>query len=194
MFLHICFPWTKYRFFKMGDFFFEGTRSTSNISLKTDIWQREVLKRREESNKNYLKFKKKYWKRKAVSVVKRSFKQNLKHCNFQMEQTFFLTRRKICDQNFQCMYVHYNNVLIEQVNGKYALKKGTELNRIKWHRQVCTFPFSNARKTFLTRRLAKRIGRHDIGHVLVFSSVKIAIIYVIAQFSHISLSLSIQRA
>ena len=51
-----------------------------------------------------------------------------------MEQTFFLTRRKICDQNFQCMYVHYNNVLIEQVNGKYALKKGTELNRIKWHR------------------------------------------------------------
>ena len=73
-----------------------------------------------------------------------------------MEQTFFLTRRKICDQNFQCMYVHYNNVLIEQVNGKYALKKGTELNRIKWHRQVYTFPFSNARKKFLTRRLSKK--------------------------------------
>ena len=56
------------------DDFFEGTSSTSNIGLKTDMWQTEVLKR-EESTKKYLKFKKKYWKRKAISVVKRSFKQ-----------------------------------------------------------------------------------------------------------------------
>ena len=80
-FLRICVPWTKYRFFFKDGWFFQGTRSTSNISLKTYTWQREVLKR-EESTKKYLKFKKKYWKRKAISVVKRSFKQILKHCNF----------------------------------------------------------------------------------------------------------------